>query len=256
MQSANGDDVVIPEERPDAVYRSPNSLAAIGALIFGVLLLLLEIHLVRQVLSGDLRGKMAMIPWLLPIGIGFLLYWGLANLLHPIVVAVYPHGFLYARGRHIDFCPWERVQAFWCYQYAPPETMHRHKYWVTRDDGVVFAFKGSRLNDVRDLAGRIMENVHDRLLAPALEAYNAGQPVSFGPITIDPEGLEYRGQYLRWEQMTGIRADAESDFVIEKLGKTYAWCELSTSRIPNFPVLLVLLNEHVWVADGWGELLL
>ena len=256
MSNSAADDTLIPAEQPDAVYRSPYPLTALAAVLFGALLLLLEVYLVRMVLRGDLLGEALLFPLLLPVAIGFLFYYGLSNLLSPIVVAVYPHGFLYARGKHVDFCPWERVQAFWCYQYVVPEAMHRFRYWVTRDDGVVFAFKGSRLENVRDLARRILANVQERLLAPALEAYAAGQSVTFGPITVRPKGVEYKGRFLHWDQIARMGVDPESDFVIERFNKTYAWCELSTARIPNVLVLLYLLNRHAFVNDEWAELFL
>ena len=79
--------------------------------------------------------------------------------------------------------------------------------------------------------------------------------VTFGAITIHPKGLEYKGQFLHWDQMARIYVDAESDFVIERFGKTYPWCSLSSSRIPNFPVLLVLLEKHVYVDEHWVDLL-
>ena len=252
---ANKAAALIPDEQPEAVYRSPYPLTAIGAVLVGALLLLLEVYLVRMVWKGELLGQVLLFPMLLPVVIGFLFYWGGVNLLSPIVVAVYPHGFLYARGKRVDFCPWEHVQTFWCYQSVNAGTLNYFNYWVTRDDGVVFAFKGSRLNNVRELANRIMEHVHERFMAPALEAYSAGQPVTFGAITIHPKGLEYKGQFLHWEQMARIYVDAESDFVIERFGKSYSWCTLSSSRIPNLPVLLILLEKHVYVDEHWVDLL-
>ena len=235
---------LIPSEAPEAVYRSPPPLLAIGFVMVGGALILLEIYLVQQVLAGEIRGKLAAIPWILPILIGFFLIRGIANLLNPIIVAVYPHGFAYQRGKQLDFCTWERITTFWSYRQCRPDTLNSYKYWVTRDDGAVFAFKSSRLNDVDDLAGHIYSQVRDRLLAPALAAFQAGERVEFGPVAIDREGLTYRGEHLTWDQIEEASADTDSDFVVKKRGKTYAWCELSTARIPNFSILLELLDER------------
>jgi len=234
----------IPEDAPEAIYRSPHPIAAIGFILLGLGLLLLEIYLANQVLEGQIRGKMAMIPWLLPIAIVFFLVPGTFNLLNPITVAVYPHGFLYTRGRSVDFCPWDRITTFWCHRQCVPNTAPSSRYWVMRDDEVVFAFKSKRLNGVEEFAAGLYAEVHERLLAPALKAYAAGESVSFGPIAIDREGLTYRGEHLPWDRITSAAADLESDFVVQKAGKTYAWCELSTARIPNFPILQELLDEH------------
>ena len=88
-----------PARRRKRVYRSPPPLLAIGFVLVGGALILLEIYLVQQVLAGEIRGKLAAIPWILPILIGFFLIRGIANLLNPIIVAVYPHGFSYQRGK-------------------------------------------------------------------------------------------------------------------------------------------------------------
>jgi hypothetical protein len=187
---------------------------------------------------------MAMLPWLLPILIGFFLIHGLSNLLNPITVAVYPHGFAYQRGRSLDFCTWERITTIWSYQYCVADAVPRFKCWVTRDDGAVFAFKNSRLNKVDELAGTIYARIRDRLLAPALAAFRAGEHVEFGPIAIDQTGLTYRGEHLTWDRIEEAAPDAESEFVVKKRGKTYAWCELSTARIPNFWIFHELLEER------------
>jgi hypothetical protein len=234
---------LIPDEAPEAVYRGQHSMVSIGFVLIGTVLLLLEVYLVQQVLDGQIRGKMAMIPWLVPIAIGFFLFRGISNLLNPITVAVYPHGFAYQRGKHLDFCTWERITTFWSYRYCVPNVVPRIKYWVTRDDGAIFAFKDSRLHNVEELAGTIYAHVRDRLLAPALAAFNAGERVEFGPIAIDRQGLAYRGEHLTWDRIEEAHADTEGDFVVKKRGKTYAWCELSTARIPNFWVFNELLDQ-------------
>lgn len=235
---------LIPEEAPETVYGGQNSAASIGCIVGGIALVLLEIYLVQQVLDGQIRGKMAMLPWLLPLLIGFFLIHGLSNLLNPITVAVYPHGFSYQRGRPLDFCTWERISTIWSYQYCVPDAVPRYKFWVTRDDGALFAFNNGRLNDVEELAGRIYAQVRDRFLAPALAAYSAGDPVEFGPIAIDRTGLTYRGEHLTWTQIVEAGPDAESDFVVRKQGKVYAWCELSTKHIPNFWIFQELLDQR------------
>jgi uncharacterized protein DUF6585 len=235
---------LIPDEPPEALYRSQHSIVSMAYIAIGVALVFLEIWLVQQVLDGQIRGKMAMIPWLMPIVIGFLLVLGTINLLSPITVAVYPHGFAYQKGRQVDFCTWDRIATFWSHRKCVEGAAPNYKYWVTRDDGAVFAFKSNRVNNVEELAGRIYTNVRDRLFPAALVAYSAGQPVEFGPIAIDRDGLTYRDEHLSWGRMDGIpAADADSDFVVKKQGNTYAWCELSTARIPNFLILQELLDE-------------
>jgi len=233
---------LIPDEAPIALYRGQNSFVSIACILGGIALVLVEIYLVQQVLDGQIRGKMAMIPWLMPILIAFFLFRGIANLLNPVTVAVYPHGFAYQRGKHLDFCTWERITTFCSHRKCMSNTMHTFKYWVTRDDGAVFTFLSSRLNNVEELAGTIWAHIRDRLLAPALEAFNAGERVEFGPIAIDRSGLIYRGEHLTWDRIDEAHADAEGDFVVKKRGKTYAWCELSTARIPNFWVFQELLD--------------
>jgi hypothetical protein len=90
--------------------------------------------------------------------------------------------------------------------------------------------------------GRMLESGVTRDQFPrAIDSFNAGQPVSFGPLTVDRTGISVAGQLARWSEIQSVRTQNGS-VRIRKADKRLAWKSLPVSVIPNYFVFDALVH--------------
>jgi hypothetical protein len=90
--------------------------------------------------------------------------------------------------------------------------------------------------------GRMLESGVTRDQFPrAIDSFNAGQPVSFGPLTVDRTGISVAGQLARWSEIQSVRTQNGS-VRIRKADKRLAWKTLPVSVIPNYFVFDALVH--------------
>jgi hypothetical protein len=90
--------------------------------------------------------------------------------------------------------------------------------------------------------GRLVESgvTHDQF-PRAIGSFNAGQPVSFGPVAVGRTGIGVGSQLARWSEIQGVRTRA-GYVQIKKLGKRFAWKTVPVSIIPNYFVFDALVH--------------
>lgn len=133
----------------------------------------------------------------------------------------------------------------------------RYQYLFVCADGSQYRADGRSYNFTADQCGLeefgpVVNPLVTAAQLPAMRAALArGEPVTFGPLAIEPEGIRKdRRKLLPWsefEQLTitggaGILS-AAGDVMVRRRGKKLAWFKWPMSKMPNVAALLALSQE-------------
>ena len=82
-----------------------------------------------------------------------------------------------------------------------------------------------------------------------MRALQAGQTLSFGPLSISATGLTYRKHVMPWASITSIRTQSDSEgletdetLIVVADGKTH---KIDRSKLSNEPVLLACMQHYL-----------
>jgi hypothetical protein len=137
-----------------------------------------------------------------------------------------------------------------------------YQYWVVLADGRACTFIGvlgvaaSRASAQVSLRvtpgvttavtieqlGRIFRaRVTSVLLPKAISRFNAGQSISFGPLTVGPAGITAGDESVTWAEVQDVQT--RSGFVnVKKAGQWRAWSKVVVAQIPNYFVFNALVR--------------
>ncbi len=181
------------------------------------------------------------------VSVGFLalaLYLFLVPILYRWSVYICAYGFLFIKNEKIEVVRWEDIEAVW-----QRVTKHytngvyagtSHKYTVRRKDGLVIVLN-DRFKQVEKMGNEIIEQSKQHMLPSYLAAYQAGQTVLFGPLSINQQGANNGKELLPWPQVKGITIQ-KGVLTITREGNILSWYTKPTSQIPNLAVLMGLLQ--------------
>jgi hypothetical protein len=162
-------------------------------------------------------------------------------------VYVYEHGFIYTRGQAPKVFRWDQVEAIWFQitrrYYNGIYMGTTYKYRVRRNDGLEVILN-DRFTNIAALGNLVNERITQTKLPQVIAALNAGQTVTFGPLSISQAGLQNaRGALLPWQEIKGV--DIQSGYIaISKAGKWLKWSNQPIANIPN-ALLFVSLARSV-----------
>lgn len=196
-------------------------------------------------LSADTSGALIVFLFAALLCLGGALY----VLLSPLIyrswrVYVCADGFLSRRGEKIEAFRWDQIEAMW-----QAVTRHRtngiytgttHKYTVRRKDGVQVIFN-DRFGKVEELGNTLSRQITNYLLPQAINAYNAGSTLTFGPLSISLQGVSNGRELLPWHQITDIGVN-RGIVNVKKEGKWLNWSTIMVPRVPNVFVFMALTN--------------
>lgn len=184
--------------------------------------------------------------------IGFIVY---VFLILPIVAIVYAaralpicnmrihiftNGFIRANGSKIDVVRWEQIEAIWQRSVRSRYGSTSHTYTVMRGDGLKMKFN-SLIKRVGDLGSALQDQV-SRLQTPrAIAAYNSGNTVMFGKISVSMQGISNGSKTLPWNEVSAVTLKRGYVTVQRQGGWSMNWA--SVSDTPNYHVLLNLVNH-------------
>ncbi|RYZ40002.1 MAG: hypothetical protein EOO71_17860 [Myxococcaceae bacterium] len=127
--------------------------------------------------------------------------------------------------------------------------VQNHDRVVLRHRGGTYRLRLNLWSDAEALHQQVMEHVVPELLARVSREVAQGQPVRFGPLTLDDAGLTHKGRLMRWEEIESIRVQDEFDtgvstreLVIVAQGRPR---KIDEAKIPNAPVLLAYLSDRL-----------
>ena len=159
-------------------------------------------------------------------------------------VIICEQGLVRTKKGQIEVVRWEHVDAFW--QAVTKRYMNgiytgtTHIYTLRRSDGAMFKFNDT-INKVEALGNTIQREVTRVLLPRFIYAYNTGSTVTFGPLSINQQGISNSKEMLPWSQIKDLQV-RKGIVSVKKEGKWFNWSTVGVARIPNFYVFMALVD--------------
>ncbi len=124
-----------------------------------------------------------------------------------------------------------------------------HVYTFTNKNGECFTINDA-IHDVEKLAGNIRQNIFPLLYQGNADAYNNGQPCTFGPVVIVKSGIQIGKKQYAWDEVeqVGMRSGVLS--VKKKDGGWFSGASATAASIPNLEVLLSMIDQIVGIKTG------
>lgn len=161
-------------------------------------------------------------------------------------VYVFEQGFLFKKGNEAPQpFRWDQIEAVWYHVTRHYRngiyTGTTHNYRVRRKDGYQIVLN-DRFTNVEKLGDTISNQVTKILLPQVIAAYNAGQTITFGPLSVNRQGLtNVLGNLLPWPEIKDI--EIQRGFVaVSRAGKWLKWSNQSVKDIPNVFVFIALVK--------------
>lgn len=213
----------------------PNLLAVIGFVIgFTILDLILATVIYN---SGYIAPMLYILPIAMIVSVPMVIAYRIAY--RNLRVYTFTNGLVRAKGGQADVVRWDHVEAVWQNILRMYATTN-HTYTVRRGDGATFKFS-SVLRNIAHLGQTVQQEVTRVLLPRAIAAYNAGNALLFGTLSVSVQGISHGRETLVWNQVQGV--EVKRGYVaVKKAGKSRAWVRLRVSTIPNFFVFMGLVN--------------
>ncbi|GHO56807.1 DUF6585 family protein [Ktedonobacter robiniae] len=158
-------------------------------------------------------------------------------------IYIYEHGLLAVRTNGVEAVRWEEIAIVW-HKVTRNKNSITHSYTLQRKDGS--EFKLGFFFRTNQKLGSMIEEETARLLFPQARAsYQQGQPLYFGPLTLDLSGLTYNTKFLPWNEVEEIQF-GRTVIVVKKQGKIFNWASISYGDIPNQRVLQQLSTSVLY----------
>lgn len=179
---------------------------------------------------------------------------------------VYPWGITWINGSHETAGRWEEMTQVWqtisLYLRNGAHERTEYGYKIQLADGRTWTFQGALRGRAAarseaeqpqrvpgttvpvtvEQLGRLVTDAVTRIQLPkAIERFNAGQSLSFGPLTVDPAGISAGDQSLAWDEIEDVRT-RQGVVTVKKAGKWLSWHKVGVSQIPNYFVFDVLVR--------------
>lgn len=120
-----------------------------------------------------------------------------------------------------------------------------HIYTIVDRQGKKAILKDS-LPKVEEIAKAIEDGIFPHLYKAAAEKYNAGESIGFGPITLSKVGIKIGKNSYAWDIVGKITVEKGYIKAAQKDGGWFSGASIPVASIPNFSVLLAVLNQtHV-----------
>lgn len=167
-------------------------------------------------------------------------------------VLVFANGFAsWQDGRWIA-CRWDQIEAVLKDEERNVHVSRHplHAWSWTRCFIIIFKQGGQHillsefLENIQALGETIIEESYHRLWPKAVEAYQRGETVDFGPFKVNQTGLTYKNQNLPWNEMKTILITPDFIKIIKKGSWLGYWADLHAGAIPNFSVFWTVLEQH------------
>lgn len=147
------------------------------------------------------------------------------------------------QGRQVDALPWREVATVAWVQNPRRDAFEAAHILIVESasGGMPLRFDGSlaRLDALRQA---VEERTLPHLLPAALEAYRAGETLTFGKLGITRAGLHLAGRTLPWEEVREVRRGRDVIAVYALSGERPVE-QVGVALVPNAHVLLALAEQ-------------
>ena len=160
-----------------------------------------------------------------------------------IQVYVCPGGLLYLHSGKTEAIRWDQVESFWQKVVRTSsygiQTGTTHRYTLRRSDRAMFKFNDN-IGNVEALGNTIAGETARTLWPRYIAAYQAGQTLAFGKISLNQQGVNNGKEWLAWYQVREIQIN-RGYLSIKKEGDKQGRA-IPAAEIPNLDVFLALVN--------------
>ena len=163
-----------------------------------------------------------------------------------IQVYVCPAGLLYLHRGKTEAIRWDQVDAFWRKVVKTSsygiQTGTTHRYTLRRSDGATFKFNDN-IDNVEALGNTIATETARTLWPRYIAAYQAGQTLPFGKISLNQQGVNYGKEVFPWHQLSAIQIQRGFLSLKKEGDKQGNRRVIQASEIPNVDVFMALVND-------------
>jgi hypothetical protein len=182
--------------------------------------------------------------------LGLLLAWTAYSNSKKLVV-VYDQGFINRDRRGVVTCRWEEADAL-----LAAVTRHytngiytgtTHVYTITKTDGTKIVINDT-ITNVEAAANQIRQSIYPLLYQKKAQAYNSGQRLVFGPVSLSKvEGVTIGKKTFPWDQISQVKINKGYLNFAKKGGGWFSGATAAVSLIPNLEVLLSIIDQVVGI---------
>jgi hypothetical protein len=190
------------------------------------------------VMAGILLASHYIFYVLIAIPIAAIIWCGIALAQSGRRVYVFNYGMIYGKGGQHEPLRWDQIQTVW-HKITQGRSSTTHSFTVQRTDGQSFKLP-YMLKDILNL-GTTIENEVARVRMPGtIAAYQAGQTINFGAITVDTRGISNGRKLIPWPE-AGRLAIKNGNLLLDRMGRTTA-LSVKSAAVPNLALLDGLIN--------------
>jgi hypothetical protein len=163
----------------------------------------------------------------------------------PVSARLYEEGFALNTRRGLQVVRWDQVEATWqrvTRRYTNGiYTGTTHSYTVrTKDQSNIML--DDKLTNVEQLGRAVQQGVSTALFPSYVQALQAGQRLSFGPLALDQTKLYAGNKELAWNEIQAIKINRGRVSVKKEKG-WLDWAQAAVPQIPNFFIFLDIVSR-------------
>jgi len=238
---------------PTAEY-TRNTIGQALSLIVSAILTIMGVVTILHALSAALSGGS---DALLFFGLG-LVYalpgalWFISTIRkRSLRVLVFPEGLSLTKGGKTEIIRWDDMEAVRQTIRKSQYTFTFYSCTVQLHDGSKYTFNNA-LRNVDQLISTIQQESTHRILSRVSEAYDAGQTIPFGKLSVSKAGISKGNNTLPWDQVKGVTVN-NGVVTIKKQGSLFKWTSVTVAETPNFYVFAYVVGT---AAPGSMDLVL
>ena len=199
----------------------------------------------------------AMAPWLIGALVAFaisaLLLWSMYSRRKQAAV-VYTNGFAYSDRKGVHNWRWDQVKdvtANVIRHYTNGiYTSTTHTYTLVKAGGEKLVINDA-IKNVEAFYTHLQNNTLQHRYQRYADAYNRGEAVQFGPVTISKQGgIQIGKKSYVWEEIEQVAINKGVLSVKKKDGGWFSGASATAGAIPNLHVLLSIINQIVGLQSG------
>lgn len=156
----------------------------------------------------------------------------------------FQQGLVIEQGKQIHILSWRDIQVWQRITRRSSNGIYAgttYLYTVRRVDGYRIEL-GSLVKQIAELGEAMTTGVTQAQVPLAFSAVQTGQTLTFGPFSVNQQGIGFKREFLPWQQMQDIVVSQGIVTVKKAESRSRPWQAL-VSAIPNIRVFLVLVEE-------------
>jgi hypothetical protein len=163
-----------------------------------------------------------------------------------VIVRRHARGLVLERGRRGSAIPWDEVRevrtASVRYGLGPLPWGRQEQMTLVTRDGRTFHLDHS-LSEYEELVSAVKHSVYPMLLDAYTRAFNHGQTLPFGPLSLAPDGIQNGRKTMPWNQVNQVRLDHGWLEAAPTDSKSGLRLRFPARSIPNVDLCLQLIQE-------------